>query len=88
MKTVYSKGLAGKYKWNIFANILILLLISTLSIAAPLVIREAVDYETGGAFSPDMIGLYFVILSLLYVAKFIYNRFKFWFAKKVISFRP
>lgn len=82
MRFLYDKELVKRYYKDIIKNILLLLTTSALSIAAPLVLRDAVDYESSTGFRREVIGYYLILISILYFVKFIYNRFSFWFSEK------
>lgn len=82
MKFLYDKELFIRYYKDILKNILLLLTISTLSIIAPLILRNAINYTIDTASCIKMIGYYLIVITFLYVTKFLYNRFRFWFSEK------
>lgn len=82
MRFLYDKELVKRYYKDIIKNILLLLATSALSIAAPLVLRDAVDYESSTGFRREVIGYYLILITVLYFIKFLYNRFSFWFSEK------
>lgn len=86
MRFLYDKELLKRYYKDIIKNILLLLIISALSIAAPLVLRNAVDYESSMGFRKEIIAYYLILITLLYSVKFGYNRFSFWFSEKFKNF--
>lgn len=86
MRFLYDKELFKRYYKDIIKNIFLLLVISTLSIAAPLILRNAVDYGLKSGFHEQMIIYYIIIITFLYCIKFIYNRFRFWFSEKFKNF--
>lgn len=82
MKFLYDKELFKRYYKDILKNIILLILTSALSIAAPLVLKNTLDYERGAAFHAGMLSCYLMLIMLLYSIKFIYNRYRFWFSEK------
>ena len=85
MKKTY-KRLLKKYSIEVVKSVLWLVLISILSILGPLLLKEAVDYNVKKGFEIDKIAGYILVLTLLFIAKFIYNRFKFYFEEKFKNF--
>lgn len=82
MNLLYDMELFKRYWKDIIKNVFFLLVISGLYILGPLVLRKAVDYNAQRGFDIRYLGVYVVILTVLYVIKFSYNRFRFWFAEK------
>lgn len=82
MKFLYDKELFKRYYKDILKNIILLIVISALSIAAPLILRNTIDYERGVDLHAETLGYYLGIITLLYLAKFLYNRYRFWFSEK------
>ena len=85
MKFIYDKELLQRYYKDILKNMALLLLISSLSVIAPLLLRNAMDITFQGGFRAGMLFWYLVVLTFLYSIKFAYNRFRFWFAEKFKS---
>ena len=85
MKFIYDKELLQRYYKDILKNMALLLLISSLSVIAPLLLRNAMDITWQGGFRAGMLFWYLVVLTFLYSIKFAYNRFRFWFAEKFKS---
>ena len=81
MKELYKK-LFGKYRKEIFASITLLVLISILSIVGPLLLKEAIDYNLEMGLKGNEIVCYILLLSVLFLAKFMYHRFRFWFEER------
>jgi len=86
MRFLYDKELFHRYYKDIVKNIILLLMISALSIAAPLVLRDAIDYGSGTGLCMESIGCYLFLITILYLVKFLYNRFSFWFSEKFKNF--
>ena len=82
MKNLYDKELMKRYIGNIVLNIALLIVITILSIIGPLLLKNAIDYSSNKVFNIRMLGTYAIMLTVFYVFKFIYNRFKFWFSEK------
>ena len=82
MKFIYDKELFQRYYKDILKNMALLLLISSLSVIAPLLLRNAMDIAFQGGFRAGMLFWYLIVLTFLYSIKFAYNRFRFWFAEK------
>lgn len=82
MKFLYDKELLGRYYKDILKNIFLLLLISALSVIAPLLLRNALDYTVNVDLRPEMLAYYLFMITLLYIVKFRYHRFHFWFLEK------
>ena len=82
MKFIYDKELFQRYYKDILKNMALLLLISSLSVIAPLLLRNAMDIAFQGGFRTGMLFWYLIVLTFLYSIKFAYNRFRFWFAEK------
>ena len=76
----YSLELFGKYKKAIWVNICILVLISAFSVMGPLLLRNIMN-TTNTGFNIMAIGGYFAVLVSLYAFKFVYQRYKFYFAE-------
>ena len=75
MKFLYDKELFHRYYKEILKNICLLLMISSLSVIAPLILRK-------DGFHTGKILIYLIVLTMLYAIKFLYNRFRFWFTEK------
>lgn len=86
MRFLYDRELFKRYYKDIIKNVLLLLTISALSIAAPLILRNAIDYENGTGFSAKAIGYYLILVTILHSVRFIYHRFSFWFSEKFKNF--
>lgn len=82
MKFLYDRELFGRYYKDILKNLSLLLMISALSVTAPLLLRNALDYTVSVDLRPKMLAYYLVMITLLYIIKFWYNRFHFWFCEK------
>ncbi len=78
----YDKLLVKKYGREIIANIILLMSMSILSIIGPLIMRSAVDYTLKWGIEKRSVMLYALVLLLLYIVKFIYQRFRYWFAER------
>lgn len=81
MKELYKK-MFKKYRKEIFISITLLILISILSILGPLLLKDAIDYNSGTDLNVHEIVYYIFLLSILFLTKFAYNRFRFWFEEK------
>ena len=81
MKELYKK-LFTKYRKEIFLSITLLVLISILSILGPLLLKEAIDYNLETGLKINEIVYYILLVSVLFLAKFIYNRFRFRFEER------
>ena len=82
MKFFYDKELFHRYYKEILKNICLLLMISSLSVIAPLILRNAIDITLKDGFHTGKILIYLIVLTILYAIKFLYNRFRFWFTEK------
>ena len=82
MKFLYDKELFHRYYKEILKNICLLLMISSLSVIAPLILRNATDITLKDGFHTGKILIYLIVLTMLYAIKFLYNRFRFWFTEK------
>ena len=80
-KNKYSRELFIKYRKYIYTNIIILFIITFWSIIGPIVLRSVLN-SSNNAFNTKNIAMYFGIVVLLYVTKYIYNHFKFYFTEK------
>lgn len=86
MKIVYDKELFKRYYKDIIKNIILLIVISILSIVGPLLLKRIIDYNIQQGFNVRILGIYIIVLTFLYVIKFLQNRFRFWFAEKFKNF--
>ena len=80
-KNKYSRELFIKYRKYVYTNIIILFIITFWSIIGPIVLRSVLN-SSNNAFNTKNIAMYFGIVVLLYVTKYIYNHFKFYFTEK------
>lgn len=80
-KKSYSKEILGKYWKEIVLNIVILIIISLLAIIGPFVLKSVLSTNEISGFSAKNIGIYIIVITVLYAFKFLYNRFKFAFAE-------
>lgn len=81
IKELYKK-LFKKYRKEIFVSVILLIFISILSILGPLLLKEAMEYHLGAGLKVNEIIYYILLLSILFLMKFIYHRFRFWFEEK------
>lgn len=77
----YTREIMGKYWKEIILNIAILIIISALAIIGPFVLKNVLSISETGGFSGKNIGIYVMVITVLYIFKFIYNRFKFMFSE-------
>ncbi len=82
----YAFKLLRKYKVEIIANTLILLLIAVFQISGPLILRYVTKLISDNSDYRLALLWFFVTFSTLYLCKFLYNRFKFWFCEHFIIF--
>ena len=78
MKKLY-RELYTRYKIEIFVSIIMLILTSILSILGPLILKVIIESNIQEKNLLNGIMFYLVMITLLYLTKFLYNRFRFWF---------
>lgn len=71
-----------RYKVQIAANTLILLIIAALQICGPLILRHVTGLISENSDYMYAVGWFFASFTVLYLCKFFYNRFKFWFCER------
>lgn len=81
MKKHYQKQLAKSYWKEIAESIILSIVITVLSVIGPLLLKYAVDENMDGMLNKQALVWYLILLTMLYAAKFSYNRFQFWFAE-------
>lgn len=81
LKNKYTIELFKRYFQDIVANIIFLLAIMTLSVCGPLLLRNVMNTNNNG-FNQKNVITYFIVLTILYMSKFFYNHFKFYFTEK------
>lgn len=78
MKQLYQE-LYEKYKREIFISILMLILTSILSISGPFILKNIIESNIEEKNLLNSIIFYLLMITLLYLTKFVYNRFRFSF---------
>lgn len=78
MKQLYQE-LYEKYKREIFISILMLILTSILSISGPFLLKNIIESNIEEKNLLNSIIFYLLMITLLYLTKFVYNRFRFSF---------
>lgn len=78
MKQLYQE-LYEKYNREIFISILMLILTSILSISGPFILKNIIESNIEEKNLLNSIIFYLLIITLLYLTKFVYNRFRFSF---------
>lgn len=81
LKNKYTIELFKRYFQDIVANIIFLFAIMTLSVCGPLLLRNVMNTNNNG-FDQKNVITYFIVLTILYMSKFFYNHFKFYFTEK------
>ncbi len=81
LKNKYTIELFKRYFQDIVANIIFLFAIMTLSVCGPLLLRNVMNTNNTG-FNQKNVITYFIVLTILYMSKFFYNHFKFYFTEK------
>ncbi|MGN0349851.1 MAG: ATP-binding cassette domain-containing protein [Roseburia sp.] len=76
MRQLY-KELYTRYRREIFVSITMLILTSLLSILGPLILKEILESNIKNG-----IIIYIAMITLLFITKFLYNKFRFWFEEK------
>jgi subfamily B ATP-binding cassette protein MsbA len=80
-KNKYTLELFKRYLREILINIALLIGIMSLSVMGPLLLRNVLNSANNG-FNKENVIVYFVLLTVLYMIKFFYNHFKFYFTEK------
>lgn len=76
------QNLLKRYRKEILTNVILLILISILSVLGPLFLKEAIEKNAETGLKAGEAGSYILLLSGLYLMKFVYHRFRFWFEEK------